>query len=153
MSHKPRSTWPNAWDGSHPWHAPPPQPPDTAMLLGRLIERTDHQTGQLDAIGATQRLQSDQLQRIEHRLVRGDIRMTEHERRLDQVTTLATEAATAAKAAADLAAKAAATPPVPAIETWLKELLKYAIPLGALWATGSIDAAKALLAFLKLGGG
>jgi hypothetical protein len=131
--------------------AMPAQPdPTTAMLLGKLIERSDARAAQLDAIGATMTHHGEQLHRIETRLVQGDARMTATEARLDQVATIASEAATAAKTAAEVAAKAAATPPPPAAEMWIKLALQYGLPLFALWATGSIDAAKALLAFLQV---
>lgn len=65
---------------------------------------------------------------IKERLRVGDSRMQRHEARLDRIE-----------------AQRSPAEPVGALERWIKDLLRWALPLGAAWATGGLDTALKVL--------
>ena len=69
--------------------------------------------------------------RIDRRLELGDIRMTELAKSIEAIE------AAQAKAA------------IGSVERWAKDLARYLVPLGVLWATGSIETALKISGALK----
>jgi len=101
----------------------PPSPEDdwdringhaVPMMLGRLLERSDHTITQLG--------------RIESRMEAGDQRMGEMTERI--------------------AALEQRPDAIPSAERWVKDALRYAVPLGVLYGTGSLEAAQMWLKML-----
>ncbi len=125
----------NAWQ--QPWSAPS-GPPDHSMLLGRVLERTEH------LLEMSQHT-ANSVDEIRDRLEEGDRKFDAHASRFDAHTSRLDEMH---KAITDLQS-ASGKEVVTSLERWSKDLLRWAIPLFALWYTGSLDAALKLASAMK----
>lgn len=103
--------------------ARPPWPADGEMAYGSVpgLEMT---LGRL--LERSERTGAD-VSEIKERLRSGDARMQRHEARISRI-----EARRADQRVGPL-------------ERWIKDLLRWALPLGAAWATGGLDAALKVL--------
>lgn len=129
------------WQTSDEWQPPwsgPSGPPDHSMLLGRVLERTEH----LLAMGQHT---ANSVDEIKDRLEEGDRKFDAHASRFDAHTSRLDEMH---KTISDLQT-ASGKEKVTSLERWSKDLLRWAIPLFALWYTGSLDAAFKIASAMK----